>query len=206
MVQPQQPSAGYDDNADALAALTFLENQEEPAPPQVLPPAPAQKDEPEPLQQPSESIHYPSTFAPSRQAAERKAKAQALQEASYAATHLPGKPNGNVKEKRKDRGAWAESSDEDEDEEEEDDEDGSDDERPPPQVKQPQPVSASDPRASVYPSAQPGLQGPPSNMAGDGFGRQARTLPLPPGRSGGMSIMTVVQSRPHIYTRFPRPS
>ncbi|KAF8532202.1 hypothetical protein JB92DRAFT_3104305 [Gautieria morchelliformis] len=183
MEQQAQP-VGYDDNADALAAFTFLETQEAPAPPQEKPPPSPEKEESSP--QSSEAPHYPSTFAPSKQAAERKAKAQALQEASYAATHLPGKPNGNIRKKRKDQGAWAESSDEEEEEEEEeedDDEDGSDDE-PPTAMRQPQPVLASDPRASVYPSAQPGQQGPPS-MLGEGHGqRQTRTLPLPPGKTG----------------------
>lgn len=183
----EHPGISYDDNADALAALTFLETQEERAPPPERPSPAPQKEEPSP--QPSENHHYPSTFAPSRQATERKAKAQALQEASYAATHLPGKPNGNIKKKRKDQGAWAESSDEEEeDEDEDDDDDGSDDERPT-QVRQPQPVPASDPRASVYPSAQPGLQGPPS-MVSDGYAqRQTRTLPLPPGKTGGTSVL-----------------
>ena len=198
MAQQAQAAVPYDDNADALAALTFLETQEEApsAPPQKppTPPIALQKEQPSP--QPSEAHHYPSTFAPSRHAAERKAKAQALQEASYAATHLPGKPNGNVRKKKKDQGAWAESSDEDEEEEEEeeeeeDEEDGSDDEKPA-QVKQPQPVPASDPRASVYPSAQPGVQGPPS-MHGDAFGqRQTRTLPVPPSKTGGNYILICI--------------
>ena len=190
MEQQQSHPVGYDDNADALAALTFLETHEEPAPLPERTPATSPHGESSP--QPSETHHYPSTFAPSKQATERKAKAQALQEASYAATHLPGKPNGNIKKREKDQGAWAESSDEEEEDEDEDeDEDGSDDERPTTQLRQPQPVPASDPRASVYPSAQPGPQGPPS-MAGDGHAqRQIRTLPLPPSKTGGTSRLIV---------------
>ncbi|KAF8575161.1 hypothetical protein K439DRAFT_764625 [Ramaria rubella] len=179
-------SSGYDDNSDALAALSFLDHQEEAAPPppkQTLPVQPTQKEQ---VATSNEIPHYPSTFATSRQAAERKAKAQAQQEASYAATHLPGKPNGNARKKKKDQGAW-DSSEEEEDEEEEDDEDdGSDDERPQVQVRQPQPLPASDPRVSVYPSAQPGLQGTPS-MTGEGYGqRQLRILPQPPVRTGDL--------------------
>ena len=176
-----QGNSSYD-NSDALAALTFLENQEEPPPKLPVHPSAIEKKDPSPP--PNESHLYPSTFAPSKQAAERKAKAQAQQEASYAATHLPGKPNGNSKNKKKDRSAWAESSDEDEEEDEE--EEGSDEDAPAP-LRQPQPLPASDPRVSVYPSAQPGPHGALS-LASEGYGhKQTRRLPMPPGRPGGRS-------------------
>ncbi|KAF9007597.1 hypothetical protein BDQ17DRAFT_1324157 [Cyathus striatus] len=70
---------------------------------------------------------YKSSFAPSKQAAERKAKAQAQQAAHQAAVHKPGRANGN----RKSRvgGAWNESSEEEEEEEE--DEEGESDGEPP---------------------------------------------------------------------------
>ncbi|KIJ52593.1 hypothetical protein M422DRAFT_776209 [Sphaerobolus stellatus SS14] len=187
----------YDDNADALAALSFLDRNEEP-PPQPAPKAPSasqrQDDRDEDRDEESQSSanggpQYRSSFAPSRQAAERKAKALAQQEATYAATHLPGKPKGvnRTQNQRKPRGAWAESSEEEEEEEEEeDDDDASDEEKKPqqqqppqPQVKQPQPLHAHDPRASVYPSAQPGAQGPVFDVYGQ---RVGRTLPQPPSR------------------------
>jgi len=180
----------YDDTADALAALSFLERQEEPPPQpvaskQLVSSSQGSMDEsPTPS---TEGQQYKSTFAPSRQAAERKAKALAQQEANYAATHKPGKPKGGAKGKRKDRGAWAESSEEEEDEDEEDEDDGSDDDerRQQPQVKQPQPVHANDPRASVYPSAQPGAHSSGS-LAYDAYGQgqRSRMLPQPPGRGG----------------------
>lgn len=196
----------YDDTAAALAALSFLE-QEEAAPAPSLPPpvknevfkAPTPPPQVDSLTTTNEGQQYRSSFAPSRQAAERKAKALAQQEASYAATHKPGKPksNGGTKSKGKARGAWAESSDEEDgsEEEEDEDEDGSDGEKEKRQqlpVRQPQPVPATDPRASVYPSAQPSLQA--GGFGTDTYGqRSSRSLPHPPTR-GGMLLSFLYKS------------
>ena len=70
------------------------------------------------------AVQYKSTFAPSKQAEQRKLKSQAQQAAHDAAVHRPGRSNG--KKKAKDAGAWAVSSDEEEDEEEEEEEEEED--------------------------------------------------------------------------------
>jgi CCR4-NOT transcriptional complex subunit CAF120 len=131
MDQPQtRPSVSSEDpNLDALAALSYLDADDEktPSPRQVKATEPlnvrsankAPSPPPVPAQEPSSQ--FKSSFAPSKQAAERKAKAQAQQAAHHAAVHKPGRSNG----KRKSRvaGTWNESSDEDEEEEEEEEED-----------------------------------------------------------------------------------
>jgi CCR4-NOT transcriptional complex subunit CAF120 len=134
----------YDDNSDALAALTFLEHGEangasKPPPQESRGPmseadeygAPpvriTSSDSRDDVSQDSDSHEgkYKSSFAPSRQATQRLAKSQAQQAAHQAAAHRPGKSGGaNGKGKKKaSRGGWAESSDEEEEEEDEDDED-----------------------------------------------------------------------------------
>ncbi|KAI0950970.1 hypothetical protein AcW1_008133 [Taiwanofungus camphoratus] len=138
-----------DPDADALAALTFLEQEEsttttasqhKPSPPSSAPSsAPPIPEVIEPSSSPSRAPvdrrEYRSSFAPSRQAAERKAKTQAQQAAHQAAVSRPGKANGKGKPRNQSRGAWAESSDEEEEEEEEeDDEDADSDAEPPPRM------------------------------------------------------------------------
>lgn len=127
------------DNADALAALTFLEQDDEtPAPSQQrkssLPPTPTPPAVPEVVQLAPSSAgtsgladsQIRSSFAPSKQAAERKAKTQAQQAAHQAAVNRPGKANGRGRTQQRDRGAWNDSSDEEEDEEDEEDDDDAD--------------------------------------------------------------------------------
>ncbi|KAF9804479.1 hypothetical protein IEO21_09380 [Rhodonia placenta] len=82
-----------DPNADALAALTFLEqgegtdvaSQPNPSSPPAGSSSPPIPQVVEPPSSSSKSREYRSSFAPSRQAAERKAKAQAQQAAQQAA-------------------------------------------------------------------------------------------------------------------------
>src|SRR6267154_2843758 len=65
---------------------------------------------------------YKSSFAPSKNAMQRKARTEAQQAAHEAATHRPGRGTAKAKNKPKRRGTWGDSSEE-EDEEEEEDED-----------------------------------------------------------------------------------
>ncbi|KAG8872489.1 hypothetical protein FRB97_007573 [Tulasnella sp. 331] len=86
---------------------------------------------------------YPSSFAVNKAAADRKAKAQAQQAATQAATMKPGRPNGKGK-KSKGRGAWQDGSsdDEEEEEEEEDDDDGDSDGPAPSKNRLPTPLQS----------------------------------------------------------------
>ncbi|KAI0635974.1 hypothetical protein C8Q77DRAFT_1155712 [Trametes polyzona] len=147
---PPAHEHGFDENAaDALAALSFLEREERPAPPPAAPQSPSQTTRvtspptSPPLPEvtttpasPSQTRTAPSeprsSFAPTRLAAERKKKSEAQQAALQAAAHRPGKANGR-KRKPQDTGAWGESSEEEEEEEEEEDDDDvdSDDEPAP---------------------------------------------------------------------------
>ncbi|KAG8756973.1 hypothetical protein FRC11_004884, partial [Ceratobasidium sp. 423] len=150
-IPPPQPQDNMADDlgADALAALSFADREpsanhgdsqqsrrvDEPSrTPSPNEPAGATRP---PRQQPStlapptqqQGPTYRSSFAPSKHAAERKAKVQAQQAAAEGAMKRPGRANG--KKPRSSMatsrtGAW-ESSDEDDDAQEQD-EDGSDDE------------------------------------------------------------------------------
>lgn len=159
-----------DPDADALAALTFLEqgdndtadtgaSQRQPAAssstqavPQVVEPASSPGKSPRPRE-------YRSSFQPSKQAAERKAKVQAQQAAQQAAVSRPGRANGK---RVSSRGAWAESSDEEEEEEEEEeeDEDADSDEEPAPRMPSGQ--------QSASGSIAPSQSGSTANLSGRG--------------------------------------
>lgn len=134
----QKQNNGDDVNVDALAALSFLDGASDVAPP------PATTSQPPPIEQDvsseltvedsvasesSEGVtQYRSSFAPSKQAAQRKARAQAQHQ---AVLHKPGRANGKRVTPGNRLAGWNESSDEDEEEEEEEDEDAdSDEERP----------------------------------------------------------------------------
>ncbi|PFH52925.1 hypothetical protein AMATHDRAFT_172403 [Amanita thiersii Skay4041] len=125
---------------------------------------------------------YKSSFAPSKQAAERKAKAQAQQAAHHAAVHKPGRLNG--KRKSKIAGAWNESSDEDEEDEEEDEDDEADsDDGRPASNKQ---ATSSGPASSTASIRPPQIQShsshlSESNMDINAQSRPPRTLPQLPG-------------------------
>ncbi|THH30016.1 hypothetical protein EUX98_g4168 [Antrodiella citrinella] len=191
---PQGADASYEDTADALAALNFLEQDEVPPPAQVqrkpgLPssPAPVAAPSSEPLPD-TTSQQQRSSFAPSRIAAERKAKSQAQQAAHQAAVTKPGRANGKAKRKTHESGTWGESSDEEEEEEEEDDDDADSDEELPPRHRALQNANASNGQRPGYPSTQSmqsmqmsqGGQG--QNMGGYGQERRPRDLPQLPGQ------------------------
>lgn len=149
--RPAPPADVDDHTVDALAALSFLEQEDVPADAPLRSPATSPKSEKQKaptsaLQPPqifepevrapsppgaSGQQQYRSTFAPSKQAAERKARSQAQQAAHDAAVHKPGRPNGRQKVKQRE-GGWESSEEEDEEEEDEDEEDdvNTDDERP----------------------------------------------------------------------------
>lgn len=196
---------GFEDTSDALAALTFLDREEQPAPAPLQPtrsqtqssmgstptsPSESRSNVPQVLEPPrgqspqlsSDSHQYRSSFAPSKSAAERKAKAQAQQAALQAATHKPGRANGKSKPRHKESGAWGESSDEEEEEEEEDDEDedaDSDDEPMPRRDRlDPNAPGMNDRRAS------PGAPGGDPTTAYP-QPRRPRDLPQVPQLSGG---------------------
>lgn len=108
----------------ALAAISYLNKEDEPPLAKVEPLHINKAPSPPPTSQPStETTQYRSSFAPSKQAAERKAKAQAQQAAHFAASHKPGKANSKGKAKAAVTGTWNESSDEEEEDEEDEDED-----------------------------------------------------------------------------------
>ena len=150
----QQPRNGdmrmsqlEDPNADALAALTFLERQDDnvqnapvPAPvsstsspdssppsrpsrPREEPPSIVEPDIRAPSPESENASVYKSSFAPSKNAMQRKARTEAQQAAHEAATHRPGRGTAKAKNKLKRGGAWGESSEEEDDEDEDEDED-----------------------------------------------------------------------------------
>ncbi|KAA1467641.1 hypothetical protein DENSPDRAFT_877486 [Dentipellis sp. KUC8613] len=186
-----------DSNADALAALNFLEQDEEPqqkpAPPAESAPLPQPViNEPEGAS--ADGSHspvsdaasqYKSSFAPSKKAMERKANAEAQQAAHEAAVTKPGRANGAARVKSKGAGAWGDSSEEEEEEEEEDDDDvDSDGERPKRMEDRPGNLQANPQARQQYPpnrGPSPGGQmGDPSYAQGQLRG--PRTLPQVPGQ------------------------
>lgn len=208
VVQKQGIDAGYDDdNVEALAALAYLDVSE-PLQQSAIPPSDSLTSSNggppivtiEPLQGPSASTSsdlssgsgIKSSFAPSRQAEERKKKAQAQQAAQQAAVTKPGRANGRKRTAAAAAGAWGESSDEDEEEEDDEDEDVDSDGEPahappPPRMQQQQQQQAAAmhqpfPQSSVYPSvggASP-AEAPSSSYT---HIRPPRTLPQPPSGS-----------------------
>lgn len=200
----------YDDNSDALAALTFLERDEANAVSKPRPPPRSQErtvptsvpeadaydtppvhvipsDSRDDVSQDSGSYEgkYRSSFAPSKQATQRLAKTQAQQAAHQAAAHRPGKSAGaNGKGKSRVRqGGWAESSDEEEEDDEDDEDVDSDGD----------PVA---PKRGQGPGTGPGqnvgklsTQGSPYSSSADlnqpGQGKPQRNLPRPPSPGRG---------------------
>ncbi|KAF8632220.1 hypothetical protein AX15_001978 [Amanita polypyramis BW_CC] len=204
-----------DSNLDVLAALSYLDVDDEGLPPQAA----ANTVEPLKIRSPDKSApsssslpessiatfpapassevkqatQFRSSFVPSKQAAERKAKVQAQQIAHNAAVHKPGRLNG----KRKSRvgGAWNESSEEEDDDEDDEDEDegDSDDEKPASNKAHTPPSGNASSNASIRPPQhqnQPGdTIAEPNNHQGL---RGPRTLPQLPG------------GRPHEHPPQPR--
>ena len=223
----------YEDNSDALAALTFLERDEAkaiskpppPPPPPQLQESASPTSEPEGLPYDTPPVHitpsdsrddvsqdsgsyegkYRSSFAPSKQATQRLAKTQAQQAAHQAATHRPGKSGGaNGKGKRRLRqDGWAESSDEEEEDDEEDDEDVDSDGDPI------APRRGQGPGQGISRlSAQGSPYGSSTDLNQSGQGRPQRGLPRPPspGRGYGMSFLpNMFPCNPVSYrSRFPQ--
>lgn len=184
----------YDDTVSTLAAMNFFESHEGFDLPSLSSPPPPKQNvsaaestsqrlsspKPSSVASSNDGPQFRSSFALSKQAAERHAKVQAQQEAR----HQPGKPktNGGIKPVKKPSDTWAESSEEEEEEEEEDDDDEGSDVEPsakpalPPKIRQPVP----DVRTSVYPSAQP-------NASKEGIAH-SRFLPQPPSNGGMMQL------------------
>lgn len=68
---------------------------------------------------------FPSSFGPSKSAAERRAKAEAAQQQRQAVLTKPGKKSAGAAKAKAPSKGWAASSEEDEDEEEDEDDEGS---------------------------------------------------------------------------------
>lgn len=173
---PQGNMSQVEDLEAYAAALSFLDRHDDDAPPApapsassaaALPPSHPREEPPaisEPPQTPeSENASvYKSSFAPSKNAMQRKARTEAQQAAHEAATHRPGRVMGRPKNKFKSVGTWGDSSEEEEDEEEEEEDVDSDG----------QPVAPRDDRSvsnyatSVHQRSRvPSLRGP-SPLAG----------------------------------------
>ncbi|EPQ52802.1 hypothetical protein GLOTRDRAFT_140423 [Gloeophyllum trabeum ATCC 11539] len=207
---PASGSGLEDPDADALAALTFLEREEQqpqsspqqqkqqspvpPPPPQVVEPSDRTAS---PHASSDGASQFRSSFAPSKQAMERKAKSQAQQAAHEAAVHRPGRVNGRQKGKARDRGAWNDSSDEEEEEEEEEDEDDEDagsDAGPPASVSSrahqgagAAPPSSQGHHAPPMPYRTP--NGPLAESSAYAQPRPSRNLPQTPGGARAMNEM-----------------
>ncbi|KAJ6609223.1 hypothetical protein B0H10DRAFT_2226083 [Mycena sp. CBHHK59/15] len=186
------PPVRSNDDLDALAALSYLDvNEEQQQQPQAYdsgmqqtaPLRPHAADRvassgPQGERSDTPPSEFKSSFAPSKQAAERKAKAQAQQAAHDAAVHRPGRANGKRKSRIADRGGWNESSDEEEEEEEEEedeDDDADSDAEPSPINRQPSPTSGP---ASLNHRMLQNQGEEPQQMYS--HLRPPRTLPQPP--------------------------
>ena len=215
-IQQGNMSQIEDPDADAFAALTFLEQHGDdtsaaPSPPPSGPSTAASppshpREEPPTISEPpnirpptpegENASAYRSSFAPSKNAMQRKARTEAQQAAHEAATHRPGRGTGKPKNKLKTVGTWGDSSEEEEEEEEDDDDVDSDG----------QPVAPRDDRsvsnyaASVNQRSQvPSPRGQSPFASGvDGtplpqpIPRPPRNLPpVPVPRGQGMSLVSI---------------
>lgn len=203
-----------DVNADALAALSFLAHDSPVAPPQRAPDVPAVKPVPSPpprqeSPQSSENApassenatHYRSSFALSKQAAERKARVQAQQAAHQAAVHRPGRANGKRSVSGPRAGVWNDSSEEDDDDDEEEDDDAdSDDEPSTMDSKRPS-------RAAAPPSASASAPAPDPAQAS--FPAPVPTAPIRPLRphsrnASPAEVAAATDANPYAQLRHPR--
>lgn len=162
MADPQKiikkQDSGDDVNADALAALSFLatEAPAQPAPAPQPPPPPPREVSPGLTMEGSAAsgssegvTQYRSSFAPSKQAEQRKARAEAQHQ---AVLHKPGRANGKRMSVGNRLSGWNESSDEEEEEEEEDDEDADSDDEPPSATESKKPTPATPSAAPIAPT------------------------------------------------------
>jgi CCR4-NOT transcriptional complex subunit CAF120 len=194
--QPRNMSHLEDPDADALAALAFLGRHDDapvsssppPSRPQQPPPAVVEPEIRSPTPEGESASAYKSSFAPSKNAMQRKARTEAQQAAHEAATHRPGRGSGSAKNRHKASGAWGDSSEEEE--EEEDDEDVDSDG---------QPVAPRD-DLSVSPSANQRSQyssprGPSPLASGDAPSNQPHPRPprnLPPVPTSRVQSLSLV--------------
>lgn len=205
-----------DVNADALAALSFLDHVPSMAPPQRAPDVPAAKPVPSPPPRQQESPYssenvpassenatqYRSSFALSKQAAERKARVQAQQAAHQAAVHRPGRANGKRSVSGPRAGAWNDSSEEeDEDEEEEDDAD-SDSDNEPSTLDSKRPSRAAAPPSAPAPASVP-------DSAQASFPAPVPTAPIRPLRphsrnASPAEVAAATDANPYAQLRHPR--
>ncbi|KAI9461676.1 hypothetical protein BJY52DRAFT_1203440 [Lactarius psammicola] len=186
-----------DPDADALAALTFLERHDDvpsvapvPSAPTAVTSSPPQQQQPPAIIEPearspspeSENASvYKSSFAPSKNAMQRKAKSEAQQAAHEAAAHRPGRGTGKVKTKSKAAGGWGDSSEEEEDEEEDDEDEDVDSDGQPVAPRDDRSVSNYAASANNHRSQYSSPRGP-SPLA-----TQPHALPQP--RVQGMSLL-----------------
>lgn len=149
-IRQRSMSQFEDPDADAFAALTYLERHDDndldapapapmpsssspaspPAHPREEPPSIVEPDMLPPSPGSENASVYKSSFAPSKNAMQRKARSEAQQAAHDAATHRPGRGTAKGKNKPKSVGAWGDSSEEEDDEEEDEDEDVDSDGQP----------------------------------------------------------------------------
>jgi CCR4-NOT transcriptional complex subunit CAF120 len=158
--QPPLPNGNFrqgrmsqfeDPDADAFAALTYLERDNDndldtpaPAPkpstsspavpppfhPREEPPSIVEPDERAPSPESENASVYKSSFAPSKNAMQRKARTEAQQAAHDAAALRPGRGTAKAKNRANTVGAWGDSSEDEEEEEEDEDEDVDSDGQP----------------------------------------------------------------------------
>jgi len=186
----KKQGSGDDVNADALAALSFLAAEPEAPAPPASAPSPPREASPEPAVEGSAAsessegvVPYRSSFAPSKQQAQRKARAEAQQQ---AVLHKPGRANGKRMSSGNRLSGWNESSDEEEEEEEEeDDEDADSDDEPPSatESKKPTPPAPAPivPTRPLRPSSTGRVVTPVEHVAdANPFSQSRRNLPPVP--------------------------
>lgn len=185
------PGVKEDDNddLDALAALSYLD-EEDPQPPPTTPPLaivePLRPRSREPSLSPPPTTQrepFKSSFAPSKHAAERKAKAEAEKAAQQAAAARPGRASNAKRSMRAattdNSKGWDNESSEEEDDEEDEDEDGSDDEKS---------KTTASSRAGMGQQQQPGNGYSSENGAPPSHLRPPRNLPMPPMTQNGSQM------------------
>lgn len=194
MADPQKiikkQGSGDDDNADALAALSFLATEPEaPAPPAPAPQPPQREMSPEPAVEDSAAsgssegvTQYRSSFVPSKQQAQRKARAEAQHQ---AVLHKPGRANGKRASSGNRLSGWHESSEEEEEEEDDEDEDADSDDEPPSATESKKPTPATPAAVASTRPLRPGSAGramtPAEHVAdANSYAQLRRNLPPVP--------------------------
>ena len=201
-----------DPDADALAALTFLERGDDvpsvasvptvvahsPSQPQQEPPTIVEPEGRSPSPESDSGSVYKSSFAPSKNAIQRKARSEAQQAAHEAAVHRPGRGAGKGKSKAKAAGGWEDSSEEEEEEEEEEGDEDVDSDGQPVAPRDDRSVSNYAASVNNHRSQYSSPRGPSPLASGDATPYQAqpharppRNLPpVPPPRMQGKSSLS----------------